>query len=122
MPRAFTQTAAIAALTVLGIDVAAEFFADNVRLRVPEAAFHVGNNAFKGVFSPARPPAPGTEIGKWNLFAATAIQDDLADLLRQFGKGSLGVKPIMVCQATDQIEIKRVAAVPAGNGTARECQ
>ena len=73
MPRTFAQAAAVTVLTVLGIDVAAEFFPDNVRLRVAKAAFHVGNDAFEGVSSPPGPSASGAEIGEENLVTAAAI-------------------------------------------------
>ena len=99
-------------------EVAGQFLAHRVGVGLAVAPLHVADDALEG-------PLPGPALpgqGHGDGLLATAIQDDLADGLRQCLPGGLRVEAVMGPQGTDLLEVVGVAPVPAAHGAGAEPQ
>ena len=101
--------------------VLGEFLAHRGRFGLAVAALEVGQDAFPRVAA-LRGAAPRVEVAELDAFLAAAVQQHVAHGLRQVAPRRLDVEAVVTGQRLDQLEVVRVAAVPAAHRAARQRQ
>ena len=93
MPRFTVEPLAFALRAGLDGNVLGQFIPYDAGIRFAVAALEIGDDAGEGV--PAFLGAAVPEVVKFNDLVPTAIQDDIADFLRQFIKRRIDVEAIV---------------------------
>src|SRR5207342_2047152 len=102
-------------------DVLRQLLAHRRGFGFPVAALQVREDALETV--PALATAAGIgEIAEGDRLLATAVQDRLTHAFAEVLPGGVDAETVMARQRRDQLEVIRIAPIPAAHGTGGERQ
>ena len=119
--RLGTQSRAFALGADFDMAILAQLLADRCRVGLFPASIQIGQDAFERMHTHRRFGAVA-QVGEWDFGAPRTLENDLSNLRRQRFPGCVDFEPVERCQALQHLEEKRVPAVPAPDGSARQAQ
>src|SRR5690606_34298995 len=102
-------------------DVLAQLLAHRLRIGLAVSALEVVHDALERVAAPAA-AAGGGDVGEGNGLAAGAVQHRMPGAFAEPVPRRVHVEAVVLCQGVDELEVVRVAAVPAAHGPAGQAQ
>src|SRR6202048_2139677 len=100
-------------------EVLRQFLAYRQRFRLAISPLEVGQDALERM-SLARSLPLAFGVAEFDRLITAAIQQHLLHLRRQLGPGCFDIKRVVPRERLDELEVVRIAAIPAAHGAARE--